>query len=56
MAPPEAQTEAEAEAVPPSGPLCYFKTAGCTFLGKHDGPCSTQIKDGSRDRKRKLCL
>ena len=40
----EAQAQAQAEAVPPSGPLCYFKTAGCTYFGKHDGPCSTQIK------------
>ena len=30
---------------------CWFKTASCTFEGKHAGPCSTRISaDGGRKR------
>ena len=40
------------ETVPP----CWYRTVGCTFSGKHGGPCSTQVVvSGSRERKRKDC-
>ena len=36
-----AQSDSEAEP-------CWYKTSGCTFLGKHTGPCSTRLATGSR--------
>ena len=27
---------------------CWWKTSGCTFEGKHNGPCSTRLATGSR--------
>jgi hypothetical protein len=42
-----AEVAAEAEIEEVVAP-CYYKTAGCTFSGKHQGPCSTQML---RERK-----
>lgn len=34
--------------------LCWFKTAGCTYVGKHTTNCSTQeVSGGGRGKRKK---